>query len=360
MLLKRPVEATVLDPGNPYVLAPHLCAAAAELPLSDADLALFGPSAAQTAQALVADGMLRRRGHRLYWTRRGMINGVGLRGEGSYPIKIVEKVTGRLVGTVDRPSAHVHVHTGAVYTHQGEMYLVSELDLAAGVALVGPGDPGYTTSARELTGIDVVAELRRAAWGPGAVHYGEVDVVRQVTSYTRRNPETGQIFDEVALDLPPRALRTRAVWWTISAEQREALLRTGVDLPGAAHAAEHTAIGLLPLFAACDRMDIGGVSADMHPATGRLTVFVYDGNEGGAGFAERGFAVARDWLTATAEAITSCECQAGCPSCIQSPKCGTGNDPLAKGGALLLLRTLLAHPPDAAVAVAEAAAQVAP
>ena len=360
MLLKRPVEATVLDPGNPYVLAPHLCAAAAELPLSDADLALFGPSAAQTAQALVADGMLRRRGHRLYWTRRGMINDVGLRGEGSYPIKIVEKVTGRLVGTVDRPSAHVHVHTGAVYTHQGEMYLVSELDLAAGVALVEPGDPGYTTSARELTGIDVVAELRRAAWGPGAVHYGEVDVVRQVTSYTRRNPETGQIFDEVALDLPPRALRTRAVWWTISAEQREALLRTGVDLPGAAHAAEHTAIGLLPLFAACDRMDIGGVSADLHPATGRLTVFVYDGNEGGAGFAERGFAVARDWLTATAEAITSCECQAGCPSCIQSPKCGTGNDPLAKDGALLLLRTLLAHPPDAAVAVAEAAAQVAP
>src|SRR5262249_59505428 len=123
------------------------------------------------------------------------------------------------------------------------------------------------------------------------------------------------------------------------------------DLPGAAHAAEHTAIGLLPLFAACDRMDIGGVSADLHPATGLLTVFVYDGNEGGAGFAERGFAVAREWLTATAEAITSCECQAGCPSCIQSPKCGTGNEPLAKQGALLLLRTLLAHAPRPATLV---------
>jgi DEAD/DEAH box helicase domain-containing protein len=358
MLLKRPVEATVLDPGNPYVLAPHLCAAAAELPLTDADLALFGPSAAQTAQNLVADGMLRRRGHRLYWTRRGMVNGAGLRGEGNYPIKIVEKITGRLVGTVDRPSAHVHVHTGAVYTHQGEMYLVSQLDLAAGVALVEAGDPGYTTSARELTGIDVVGELKRVAWGPGAVHYGEVDVVRQVTSYTRRNPETSKPFEEVALDLPPRSLRTRAVWWTISAGQREALLRGGVDLPGAAHAAEHTAIGLLPLFAACDRMDIGGVSADLHPATGLLTVFVYDGNEGGAGFAERGFAVARDWLTATAEAITSCECQAGCPSCIQSPKCGTGNDPLAKDGALLLLRTLLAHTPDPAAPAGETAAKV--
>jgi DEAD/DEAH box helicase domain-containing protein len=359
MLLNRPVEATVLDPGNPYVLAPHLCAAAAELPLSDADLALFGPGAAQAAQDLVADGMLRRRGHRLYWTRRGMIHDIGLRGEGNYPVKIVEKATGRLVGTVDRPSAHVHVHTGAVYTHQGEIYLVSELDLAAGVAMVEAGDPGYTTSARELTGIDVVAEQTRVAWGPGAVHFGEVDVVRQVTSYTRRNPETGQIFDEVALDLPPRALRTRAVWWTISAGQREALLRRGVNLPGAAHAAEHTAIGLLPLFASCDRMDIGGVSADLHPATGLLTVFVYDGNAGGAGFAERGFAVAREWLTATAEAITSCECQAGCPSCIQSPKCGTGNDPLAKDGAVLLLRTLLAgatDPPEGATDPPEGAA----
>ncbi len=211
-----------------------------------------------------------------------------------------------------------------------------------------PGDPGYLTSAREVTGIDVVSELRQAAWGPASVSFGEVDVVRQVTSFTRRNPETGQPLGEEALDLPPRALRTRAVWWTISDGQREELLRRGVDLAGAAHAAEHTAIGLLPLFAACDRMDIGGVSADLHPATGLLTVFVYDGNEGGAGFAERGFTVAESWLRATAEAIMSCECQAGCPSCVQSPKCGTGNEPLAKQGAVLLLETLLAGAPSAA------------
>jgi len=175
-----------------------------------------------------------------------------------------------------------------------------------------------------------------------------------VTSFTRRNPETGQPLGEELLDLPPRALRTRAVWWTISAGQRDALRHRGVDLAGAAHAAEHTAIGLLPLFASCDRMDIGGVSADLHPATGQLTVFVYDGNAGGAGFAERGFAVAQAWLRATAEAIMSCECQAGCPSCVQSPKCGTGNDPLAKDGAVLLLETLLAGAPDAAAAEATA------
>jgi DEAD/DEAH box helicase domain-containing protein len=342
-LLKAPVEATVLDPGNPYVLAPHLCAAAAELPLSAGDLALFGPSSAAVSQALVEEGMLRRRGQRLYWTRRSWANGTGLRGSGGRPVKIVEEGTGRLVGTVDEPSAHVMVHAGAVYPHQGEMYEVTRLDLAEGVALVAPHDPGYTTSAREVTGIDVIASLRQVAWGPGAVHFGDVEVIRQVTSFTRRHPETGQPLGDFPLDLPPRTLRTRAVWWTVSAGQRAALRRRGVDLPGAAHAAEHTAIGLLPLFAACDRLDIGGVSADLHPATGKLTVFVYDGHAGGAGFAERGFEVARDWLRATAEAITSCECQEGCPSCIQSPKCGTGNDPLAKDGALLLLKSLLAH-----------------
>jgi DEAD/DEAH box helicase domain-containing protein len=358
MLLRQPVESTVLDPQNPYVLAPHLCAAAAELPLTDADLELFGTSAGQAAQSLVDAGMLRRRGHRLYWTRRGRGNGPGLRGEGNYPVKIVEKATGRLVGTVDQPSAHILVHTGAVYLHQGELYLVTALDLDDGVALVEPGDPGYTTSAREVTGIDVVSELRRASWGAASVSFGEVDVVRQVTSFTRRNPETGQPLGEEVLDLPPRALRTRAVWWTISAGQRENLMRRGVDLAGAAHAAEHTAIGLLPLFAACDRMDIGGVSADLHPATGLLTVFVYDGNAGGAGFAERGFAVAAAWLRATAEAIHSCECQAGCPSCVQSPKCGTGNEPLAKDGALVLLETLLAGAPANAAGPVTTAASV--
>jgi DEAD/DEAH box helicase domain-containing protein len=345
-LLNRPLEATVLDPANPYVLAPHLCAAAAELPVTEEDLASFGPSAGPVADTLVARGMLRRRARRLY-SRRGWWNAPGMRGDGTRPVKIVEAATGRLVGTVDEPSAHLLVHTGAVYLHQGEAYLVSKLDLADGVALVAAGDPGYTTSARDITGIDVISELRRTAWGPGAVHFGEVEVVRQVISFTRRDLETGAPRGEVPLDLPPRALRTRAVWWTISAGQRAALLRKGVDLPGAAHAAEHTAIGLLPLFAACDRMDIGGVSADLHGATGRLTVFVYDGHEGGAGFAERGFTVARDWLRATAEAIASCECQAGCPSCIQSPKCGTGNEPLAKDGALELLATLLRRASDA-------------
>src|SRR5450759_4758695 len=311
-LLRRPVEATVLDPGNPYVLAPHLCAAAAELPLTEADLALFGPESVAVTEALIRRGMLRRRGPVICWTRRGRAARTGLRGTGGRPVKIVEAPTGRLVGTVDEPSAHVLVHTGAVYPHQGEMYLVARLDLADSVALVEAADPGYATSAREVTAIEVAAELRRSAWGGAAVHFGDVQVTRQVTSFVRRGLETGRPLGEVPLDLPPRTLRTRAVWWTIPDSQRSVLAGLGVDLPGAAHAAEHASIGLLPLFAACDRWDIGGVSADVHPATGQLTVFLYDGHDGGAGFAERGYRAAAEWLRATAEAIRSCECQAGC------------------------------------------------
>jgi DEAD/DEAH box helicase domain-containing protein len=346
-LLNRPVEATVLDPGNPYVLAPHLCAAAAELPLTEADIALFGPAAADVTADLTRRGMLRHRetekGSRWHWTRHGRAAAGGLRGTGGPPVRIVEESTGRLVGTMDEPSAHVQAHAGAVYPHQGEIYLVTRLDLAECVALVQPCDPGYTTSARELTVVEVAATTQRADWGPAEVGFGDVLVTRQVVSFARRRVDTGQPIGVLPLDLPPRTLRTRAVWWTISPEQRAGLADAGVDLPGAAHAAEHASIGLLPLVASCDRWDVGGVSYDLHPATGRLTVFVYDGHHGGAGFAERGFRAARDWLGATIQAIASCECAAGCPSCIQSPKCGNGNEPLSKDGAVRLLECLLGN-----------------
>jgi DEAD/DEAH box helicase domain-containing protein len=340
-LLGAPVEATVLDPDNPYVLSPHLCAAAAELPLDDHDLAGFAPGAGALAAALGTDGLLRSRGGRWYCTRHGMTRRTGLRGTDDLPVRIVELATGRLVGTIDEPSAHFLAHEGAVYPHQGEMYLVTRLDLDDRIALVRPADPGYATTARELTGIEVVAELARQDWGEAAVCFGEVRVCRQVVSYARRSHQTGMLVGEELLDLPERRLTTRAVWWTISPRLRASLAGSGADLPGAAHAAEHAAIGLLPLVAACDRWDVGGVSADLHPATGLLTVFVYDGHAGGAGFAERGFAAARSWLQATAQAVEACGCATGCPSCIQSPKCGNGNNPLSKWGAVALLDGVL-------------------
>ena len=341
----NPVEATVIDPDNPYVLAPHLCAAAAELPLTKADLELFGPAAATVVAGLADRKLLRRRDTGWFWTRRERTATASIRGTGGIGVQIVEEATGQLLGTIDEPSAHTIAHSGAIYLHQGETFLVTELDLADRVALVRGGDPGYTTTARELTEIEIVGEPRTVSLGEAALHFGEVDVTRQAVSYLRRRTETGEVLGEDRLCLPPRTLRTRAVWWTISPAQRAALAGRGVDLGGAAHAAEHAAIGLLPLFAGCDRWDIGGVSADLHAATGRLTVFVYDGHEGGAGFAERAYTRRLPGWDATRSAIAGCECADGCPSCIQSPKCGNGNQPLCKAGALQLLGILLPDRP---------------
>ncbi len=344
-LLHRPVEATVLDPANPYILGPHLCAAAAEIPLSEADLSMFGPAAPGVVAELAGRGTLRERAGRwhLVGLRRPALP--GLRGAGGQGIRIVEESTGRLIGTMDQPSAHVLAHAGAVYPHQGELYLVRRLELDDGIALVEAADPGYVTWAREVTEIKIGAEHRRVDWTGAAVHFGEVLVRSQVVSFVRRDAETGQPLGEKELDLPSRVLHTRAVWCTISAGLRADLAARAVDLAGAAHAAEHAAIGLLPLVAACDRWDVGGVSMDLHPQTGSLTIFVYDGHDGGAGFAERGFLAAGQWLKSTSLAIADCECSTGCPSCIQSPKCGNGNEPLSKSGSLVLLESLLAGAP---------------
>ncbi|HEU5155993.1 MAG TPA: DEAD/DEAH box helicase [Streptosporangiaceae bacterium] len=339
----NPVEATVLDPDNPYVLEPHLCAAAAELPLVEADLELFGPAAADLVPDMVRRGLLRRRATGWYWTRPRdrAADLADIRGAGGAPVQVVESATGRLLGTVDEPSAHTTVHEGAVYLHQGESYVVETLDLADSVALVRAAAPDYSTTARDITDIQILETLRSSAWGEATLCFGTVEVTRQVVAYQMRRLQTGEVLGEKPLDLPPRTLRTRAVWWTLSAAQLAASPLEDRDLAGAAHAAEHASIGLLPLFATCDRWDIGGVSTAQHPDTGLLTVFVYDGHEGGAGFAERGYARAAGWLRATREAIAACECESGCPSCIQSPKCGNGNEPLSKRGALDLLDVLL-------------------
>jgi DEAD/DEAH box helicase domain-containing protein len=209
--------------------------------------------------------------------------------------------------------------------------------------LAHPEDPDWSTSARDVTDIRVVETLQSHRFGPLTVCYGTVDVANQVISYLRRRISTGEVLDETPLDLPVRELRTRSVWYSITEEATAEAGIAAADLPGAAHAAEHAAIGLLPLFATCDRWDIGGVSTALHRDTGRPTIFVYDGHPGGAGFAERGHAALAEWLAATRDAIAACECLAGCPSCVQSPKCGNGNEPLDKSGARRLLDLVLSH-----------------
>ncbi|MFI6878638.1 DEAD/DEAH box helicase [Streptomyces sp. NPDC050400] len=343
-LFDQPVESTVLDPDNPYVLAPHLCAAAAELPLTEADFDLFGPTTTDLLPQLEAAKLLRRRAgtKAWHWTRRESAADLAdIRGEGGDPVQIVEASTGRLLGTVDAGSAHTTVHDGAVHLHQGRTYVVKHFDLDDNVALVEPANPTYSTTARDTTTISILETDVEVPWGDGKLCYGSVEVTNQVVGYLRRRLITGEVLGETKLDLPPRTLRTRGVWWTVTEDQLDAARINPEILGGALHAAEHASIGMLPLFATCDRWDIGGVSTPLHPDTLLPTVFVYDGHPGGAGFAERAFHTAREWLTATREAIASCECEAGCPSCIQSPKCGNGNDPLHKRGAVRLLSVLL-------------------
>ena len=205
-----------------------------------------------------------------------------------------------------------------------------------------PEEPDHTTSAREVTDIRVVESLRTVAFAGVDLTFGTVDVTHQVVSYLKKRAGSGEVLGEEPLDLPPRELRTRAVWYTVDLDLLEDAGIAWADVPGAAHAAEHAAIGLLPLFATCDRWDIGGVSTALHQDTGTCTVFVYDGHPGGAGFSEQGYLRGAAWLRATRDAIAACECPAGCPSCVQSPKCGNGNEPLDKARAVALLDVVLA------------------
>ncbi|MEV6694518.1 DEAD/DEAH box helicase [Micromonospora sp. NPDC051196] len=344
-LFGAPVEATVLDPANPYVLGPQLACAAAEAPLTVADLELFGDSAKETVEALVEAGALRQRPTGWYWRHRERPE-VDLRGEGGAPVCVVEAATGRLLGTVDGGSSHFLLHPGAVYLHQGVSYVVDTLDLEDGCALVHPEEPDWSTHARDVTSLSVVSVRSYVDAGPVGLFLGEVDVTSQVVSYQRRRIATGEVIDTRPLDLPTRELRTVAVWFTLSPESLTTAGVDPADVPGALHAAEHAAIGLLPLLATCDRWDIGGLSTAVHPDTEAPTVFVYDGHPGGAGFAERAYGTAAAWLKATRGAIDECGCEAGCPSCVQSPKCGNGNNPLSKSGAVRVLDVVLANLPN--------------
>lgn len=348
-----PLEATVFDPDNPHVLAPHLCAAAAELPLRPDELTTFGPHAAEVLDVLTARGALRRRPSGWFWTHPEPASQMtDLRGTGGQPVRVVESATGRMLGTIDQAAADGSVHEGAVYVHQGASFVVDELDLNDHVALVTRKDVDYGTWSHDITSIDVQRVLRGRTWdaGPAPVTWavGEVDVTTQVISFTKRELPGLRIVGSQELDLPARTLPTVAVWWTAPAAVLDAAGVTAELAPGALHAAEHASIGLLPLLATCDRWDLGGVSTALHVDTEHATVFVYDAYPGGAGFAERGYELGARWLRATRDAIAACPCTAGCPACVQSPKCGSQNNPLEKDAAVRLLDVVLACAPAAA------------
>ncbi|HIW92074.1 MAG TPA: DEAD/DEAH box helicase [Candidatus Corynebacterium avicola] len=352
-LLDTPVEASVFNPSNPYILAGHLLCAAAEAPLTGADVRRFSDSdpgpVHQVIEALLAEGSLRRRPRGLFCDLEiaGQVHGrVNIRGGAGEEVVIVDGESGRVLGTVDAARAVGDVHDGAVYVHQGESFVVDELSLEDSVAVVHPETPEWTTRPQETTDIRVEQVHRTLQVGgtpdtDSGVWLADVsvEVSHQVTGYQRRLSD-GEVLETVPLDVPAQRLRTRAVAYTV---QPEVLLDLGIEeplWPGTLHAAEHAAIGLLPLLATCDRWDIGGVSTVLHADTGLPTVYVYDGYAGGAGFAEAGFDRFAAWMAMTADVVEDCGCESGCPSCVQSPKCGNGNDPLFKYGAAVLLRAL--------------------
>ena len=342
-LFERPSEAAVIDPTNPYVLEPHLRCAAREFPLTDEEAAtFFGPKAVDALERLAERELIKHRKER--WHDIGSTpphRDLDIRAGGGHVYRIVQEDTGQVIGTADEHRAYGTLHPGAIYLHQGEQFLVRALEHVRRVALVEEADPDYYTQARDITDIVIVNVVDQRPLGDAELCFGDVEVTNQVVGFVRKLVSTNELIGQEELALPPVTLQTRAVWWTLPGRLID---RAGVgtkELAGGIHGAEHCAIGLLPLVATCDRWDIGGVSTPLHPDTGLTTIFVYDGYPGGAGISERGYHAAERWLRATAERLRDCPCREGCPSCVVSPKCGNGNEPLDKHAAGSLTRTML-------------------
>ncbi len=341
-LFSRPPEAAVVDPTNPYVVEPHLACAVREQPMVRDEVALFGEEGERSLDRLLERGeVVERRGLLHHRGRESPHRRVDIRSASGDLFAIVDADTGGLMGTVDEARAPWTVHPGAIYLHQGEQFEVVGLDLARHVALVSRSEADWYTQARDVTDIEVLRTLEEGRIGSVPALFGEVRVTRQVVGYERKLASTQEVIDAVGLDLPPQTLSTKALWWLVSPDLLASARIATAAVPGTLHAAEHAAIGLLPLVATCDRWDIGGLSTPMHPDTRTPTIFIYDGYPGGAGIAERGHRSGRRLLEATFETVRQCPCSRGCPSCVQSPKCGNGNEPLDKLGAVALLAAIL-------------------
>ena len=346
LIFSEPVESVILHPGNPAILIPHLAAAAQESSLTMEDQRWFGPELERLADGLAQTGLLRRRPRGWFWIRpERAVDSINLRTSEGKPLDIVEFSTGRVVGTVDLEAGDRVVHQGAIYLHQGEQWHVCEYQPEQRQALVQPASTfGFFTQPLSALEIHILSTKERRQFGNGLISFGELEVSSQVMGYLRRDAETTEVWDEISLDLPVRTLKTSGVWIEVPDEILKTAGLTGPNVGASAHAAEHTAIGLLPLFAPCDRWDIGGLSTALHTETKTCTIFVYDGHPGGAGFAAEGYQKAEDWLGATLTRLTECPCEDGCPSCVVSPKCGNANRMLNKHAARQLLTSLLETP----------------
>lgn len=340
VLLDDPPEAVLADPSNPIIMAEHLACAAHESPLKREDEAWFGDRFIDASRVAVLDGTLASKDGVLRYSGKGEPHRIhGLRSSGER-VQIVDSLTGALLGEASRTQAMSALHTGAMYLHQRRSYEVVSLDLDAGVATVKLNDAPWYTIARGINDVDVIAASESRRIGDAPLHLGPVVVTHQVVSYARRRIGTGELLEEKPLDLPEQMMRTIGTWITVDDAAMGAAAIGPIAIGGALHAAEHAMIGLLPLIVACDHWDVGGISTPMHRSTGAATIVIYDGVEGGAGFAEAVYRNAERLIDATLDRLRSCPCLKGCPSCVQSPQCGNGNEPLDKDAAARLLATL--------------------
>jgi DEAD/DEAH box helicase domain-containing protein len=353
----RPVENALIDPVNPYILPQHLLCASYELPLSSADEPLFGgPAMGAALEGMAQQGQVRAVGDRWFYAGTGYpAQNVNIRSISGRYFSMLDRSRGsRLLETLEPALAFLQAHPGAVYLHQGETYLVEALDVNAGNIYVRPAEVDYYTQPVDTTDLRIVKSIRSWTGGPSAgaegsaaeggrvsAFWGQVRVTAQVIGFRRKQSFTDTVLGVQPLDLPPQSYETMALWFGLPLGVQKKLADAGLDLAGGLHALEHAAISMLPLYAMCDRNDIGGLSTPGHPDTGAAQIFIYDAFPGGVGISEKGFAMLPDLWRATLRLLDECGCEEGCPSCVQSPRCGNNNEPLDKRAAQVILAALL-------------------
>lgn len=339
----KPYEHAYINVDNMHILKPHILCAAWERTLETRDSQYFGESFMQAVQELEKAGLLKQARNRWFLSPRVHYpaQDINLRTASTENFSIINAEKGfELLEVIEASRAFLQAHQGALYLHQGEPYEIKKLDLDAHIAYAAPTEVDYYTQAKELTDISIIRTIRQKQVSGVAVYWGEVEVASQVFSFTRKKQFTDEVLNEEFLDLPEQKYNTAALWFDIPEKALVELVRQGLDPAGGLHALEHAAIGLLPLFALCDRNDIGGVSTPMHRQTDKPQIFIYDGYPGGIGITEKGYYIINELWQATEKAIADCPCYDGCPSCIQSPKCGNNNEPLDKKAAVYLLKLL--------------------
>jgi DEAD/DEAH box helicase domain-containing protein len=334
--LGRPVEAAILDHGNDQIASRHLIAAAYEMPLTDEDEDIFGEGWRERAERLLAAGELRTVSGKLLPRRAEFVaNKIALRSASPDSVAVIERDAGEMLGLVEAERAFTTIHPGAVYLHLGRSYEVDRLDIEERRALVSSFDGDWYTRPKKETEIYIERVREQREIAGVQLNFGDVSVTEQVIAFQRVSVSDQEPIDIVALELPEQSFVTQALWYVLP-DKLSGKLPTEALL-GSLHATEHSQIAVLPLIAMCDRWDIGGLSTNVHFQTGRSTIFIYDGHPGGVGITKRGYEEFEQLLADAERLVAECPCESGCPSCVQSPKCGNLNEPLHKAGALELM-----------------------